>query len=108
MICPMPIHGPFHSEHELRTYAILWKATRALAPEKQTLEPPTCLVVGVLCSFTLEAYLNHVGSMKLKTWERIERKLGADEKLELIAELVGISIDRSKAPFQSFTDIFRF
>ncbi len=62
----------------------------------------------LFAAFALEAHLNHVGEQKLQSWADIERKLNPDQKLALVAEVIGFNVDRSRRPFQNFREIFQF
>jgi hypothetical protein len=59
-------------------------------------------------AFCFEAYLNFLGQEKIKGWKNIERKFSIDKKLETIGQTVGYSIDRSRKPFQTITELFDF
>ncbi len=60
------------------------------------------------CAFTLEAFLNHVGALKIPAWATFERKMGPREKLNRLVSEVAPEADLRKRPFSSFTEIFRF
>jgi hypothetical protein len=62
----------------------------------------------VLSAFYIEAYLNFLGKEKLECWAQIEKKLGPREKLELLTETIGCSIDKDRRPFRTFTEIIKF
>src|SRR5262245_8616799 len=62
----------------------------------------------LFCAFAIEAHLNHIGEEKLECWADIEKKLGPEQKLDLIAELIAFKVDRSRRPFQSIREIFKF
>lgn len=59
-------------------------------------------------AFCIEAYLNHIGQEKITYWQTIERGLSPREKLEVLSNILGISVDYSKRPYQTFLEIFRF
>jgi len=65
------------------------------------------MMAGVFAAFTVEAFLNHIGGMHLHSWAEIERRLGPREKLRLLAEVRGWSIDLGRRPFQTLRDVFR-
>lgn len=83
------------------------RSARALLEDSKAPVHPTCLSVGILCAFAIEAYLNHVGAMKVRTWESVER-LGPKEKLELLEELCSFSIDREGPIYGTFTAVLAF
>jgi|SRR6266850_2748727 len=91
------------------TYSVLWRVVHSLLPTPPD-EPSfeRCLALGVLCAFTFEAYLNHVGAQLLSSWPSIERRLGPREKLEVIEELLKFETDRSRLPFQALGEILAF
>lgn len=66
-----------------------------------------CMVSMLLCAFTLEAFLNLLGQELLEDWHEKE-KLSPEDKLEEIAQKIGIEFDRSRRPFQTVKRIFRF
>ncbi|MDP1713724.1 MAG: hypothetical protein Q8L41_03180 [Anaerolineales bacterium] len=66
-----------------------------------------CMISQLFSAFCLEAYLNHIGKEKLPYWEKIERKLGPKEKLEIISHEIGLKINYGKRPFQGFDAIFK-
>ena len=65
-----------------------------------------CMISQLFSAFCLEAYLYHVGQKKLAYWEKVERKLGPREKLEIITCEIGFKPDFGKRPFQSLDLIF--
>jgi hypothetical protein len=65
------------------------------------------LTAATFCAFTLEGYLNWLGSEKVEHWNELER-ISPSQKLLVIASLLGIAIDRSRRPFSSFKGIFSF
>jgi hypothetical protein len=56
----------------------------------------------------VEAYLNYFGTLKVPYWEKVERKLGPTEKLEIINHEIKLRPDFGKRPFQSFRVMFQF
>lgn len=62
----------------------------------------------VFCAFSMEAFLNHLGSEKLTTWDSLERKLSPESKLDLLLELNSSSIDKRTRPFQTFKEMMTF
>jgi len=61
----------------------------------------------IFSSFTLEAFLNHVGQSVYKCWSELEQ-LSPPRKLNLIAEKLEIQKDDGKRPFQTISELFRF
>ena len=60
-----------------------------------------CMMAGVFAAFTVEAFLNHIGRLKVRNWDAQERKLGPQQKLELLAASQRWSLDLGKRPFQT-------
>ena len=65
------------------------------------------MVTLVFSAFTIEAYLNHLGTKVIPFWSTIERSLSPSKKLEIIAVQLAKPIDYGRRPFQSFKSIFR-
>lgn len=59
-------------------------------------------------AFTLEAFLNHLGAKRISYWDVLQRKLGPEEKLQVLCKDIGYKPDRSRPPFQTFSIIFDF
>jgi hypothetical protein len=63
----------------------------------------TNLLSAVLYSFfAMEAYLNFLGSRKLKHWDHLEAALNPKEKLCILADVIGYPLDLGARPAQSF------
>jgi hypothetical protein len=62
----------------------------------------------VFAAFSVEAYLNHLGSSVTEFWDSVERKLSPREKLDLLAWVLRFSVDYGSRPFQTFVDMFAF
>jgi hypothetical protein len=62
----------------------------------------------VFTAFTLEAYLNHIGSKLYKCWGDLERPLGPRQKLNLVAERLGIPIHYGERPWEVMRQLFGF
>ena len=65
------------------------------------------MMAGVFAAFTLEAFLNHVGELQVQDWKALERKLGPQEKLLLLRQVAGWSVDQGHRPFQSLHGLLR-
>lgn len=72
------------------------------------------IVTQLMCGFTLEAVLNHVGikvfsssDFDVLLWCGIER-YSPKEKLDIIAKKIDYSINYQEKPFCYFNDIFKF
>ena len=67
------------------------------------------IVCIVFSAFTIEAYINHTaGALHLPWWETVERRLPPKDKLVILGQELGFSIDFASSPFGMFTWIFNF
>lgn len=97
-------------ERQVRTYAEMWHTSSCLLKKGQ--EQPIgskhqFMASLVFTAFTLEAYLNHIGPKLFKSWIDLER-LGPKEKLNVIAERVGLEMNNNTRPWQVMKDLFGF
>ncbi len=95
----------------VRTYAYLFHAgCEALghAEEDEKGRFYDCLASITFFALALEAFFNHLASQVVQYWEHFERKLGPPEKLELLAEALGIRIERDTRPFNDFKRLMWF
>ncbi len=60
----------------------------------------------IFTAFSVEAYLNHLGSEVTNFWDTIERKLSPKDKLDTLASILEIDIDYGSRPFQTFHNMF--
>jgi hypothetical protein len=67
-----------------------------------------CQAAVVFCAFALEAYLNHIGVRRVKSWDLLERKLSWREKLDFIGRELSTTFDRGRQPFQAMVGAFAF
>ena len=69
-----------------------------------------CMVAMVFYAFSMEAYLNHIGHIKIgeSEWERIERKLRHRRKLLLICRSIGIEPSFTCRPFKTYNQMFKY
>jgi hypothetical protein len=82
--------------------------TLKLAMKESTGRFHYCLITMVFCSFTLEAYLNHLGEKIINDWLSIERSLNPFEKLSLISETTSTTIDMQTKPFCFMNALFDY
>lgn len=97
-------------DREVRTYAELWHTSDYLldkGKEQQEGSFHQFMASLVFTAFTLEAYLNHIGPKIFNCWRDLER-LGPKEKLNVIAEKLGIAPDYSRRPWQVLSALFGF
>ena len=57
-------------------------------------------------AFTIEAYLNHLGSLSFSFWPPLKRRLSARDKLDVICDHLGLQPDFGSPPWQSMRFIF--
>ncbi|KAA3617867.1 MAG: hypothetical protein D8M58_00025 [Calditrichaeota bacterium] len=62
----------------------------------------------LFCSFTIEAYVNHVGNTKIKYWSSIKKNIGSEEKIEILASIYNYKLEKGKRPFQTLKSIIQF
>lgn len=68
----------------------------------------TCTASLLLSAFMIEAYLNHLGNLRNKEWDKIERKIPKLEKYKILAEATDISFDKNRPPQKSMIELFAF
>jgi hypothetical protein len=98
-------------KREVITYSILWQVCiDAFNEYKDHIEGRyfKLITAMVFSAFCLEAYLNHVGRMYFPYWMEEEKEKSPEEKLEMISDKLGMTLDFSKRPFQTFGKIFWF
>lgn len=62
----------------------------------------------LLCAFTLEAFLNHLGRIRFPSnWKDFEYKRPI-EKLDDVSSILNLDISKGERPFQTFKQIFDF
>lgn len=97
---------------EIRTYAYLLSGAKSEVASSQQpeLSESEQLYKSInsilLTAFFVEAYLNHVGAVKVRSWNILEKKLSPKEKLEIISREIELKTDFSREPFQTFKQVF--
>ncbi len=97
-------------ERQVVTYAELWHTSWCLLKKGQDQEEGSFhQFMGslVFTAFSLEAYLNHIGPSVFGSWDALER-LGPKEKLDIVAEKIGLPIDYGKRPWGIMKELFGF
>lgn len=61
----------------------------------------------VFSAFTIEAYLNHVGSRRFADWSKVERELDHKAKLKRICKEFGVAMDTNSQVYQDFVRVFQ-
>jgi len=95
---------------QLNTYAETWHASHVMIykAEKDGEGSYYQLMASlVFTAFTLEAYLNHIGQRIFVCWDDLEQ-LSPKNKLNVIAEKLGVKKDDGKRPFQTVKKLFKF
>lgn len=96
----------------VHTYAELWHASGCVLAAGLRDERGSSwqfLSSIVLTAFAFEAYLNHVGSSVLRTWDELER-LPPLAKFNLLCELLGVTFPKGKSsrPLQTVIELLAF
>ena len=97
-------------ERNVRTYAEMWRTSRFLLQKGTKIEkgsPHQFIASLVFTAFTLEAYLNHIGQEIFNSWSGLEW-LAPKDKLNIIAEKIGLEINYGERPWQVMKDLFGF
>lgn len=97
-------------EREVKTYVQLCIASHAtLEKAKKEGDGSFYQVMAslIFTAFMMEAYLNHIGPHIFKCWGDLER-LKPSSKLNIVAEKLGIEIDKGKRPYQTLSELFKF
>ena len=97
-------------ERNVTTYAEMWHTSYCLlvkGQEELRMSVHQFRASLIFSAFTLEAYLNHIGSKTFSCWEDLER-LSPKEKLNVIADRLDVEIDYGKRPWQIMKKLFQF
>ena len=89
-------------ERNVTTYAEMWHTSYCLlvkGQEERRMSVHQFRASLIFSAFTLEAYLNHIGTKIFSCWEDLER-LSPKEKLNVIAERLNVEVDYGKRPWQ--------
>ena len=86
--------------------AVSWYANR-LATTDSRARANHLLTSMAFDAFALEAYLNHLGAIRIPFWESLKRKLSPHEKLDVLSTDLGFKPDFGRRPWQSFREIFK-
>lgn len=95
---------------DLNTYVEMWRTsywTLVQAEKEYSGSYFQIMSSLVFTAFTLEAYLNHIGKHVFSYWDDIEQ-LAPQKKMNIIAEKLGIRMDKGKRPFQTIGDLLKF
>jgi hypothetical protein len=64
------------------------------------------LPIVVFMAFSVEAYLNSLGSRKLAIWDELER-LPWEKKMQILHKVAGKELDKGRAPLQFAYEVFK-
>jgi hypothetical protein len=64
-------------------------------------------MAATFATFSVEAFLNHLGERKVTDWRAVERRLGPKEKLIVLRQVLHLTVDESRRPFQTLRDMLR-
>jgi len=95
---------------EVHTYCELWWTAHSMLMQGRSEEDTShSQFMGslVFTAFSLEAFLNHIGPKLFQCWSDLER-LGPKEKLNVLAEKLGVTVDYGKRPWQIIKNLFEF
>ena len=101
------------------TCAYLWQAAEAQMIAAKTLSRPRetyFLTCRVMCAFTLEAYLNHAGSIVDSTRWAKERRFfacntpypGTRGKMDFLIEHTAFTVNKKRSPYQTLCALLSF
>jgi hypothetical protein len=97
-------------DRDVRIHADLWHTSKCLlerGQEQKKASVPQFKASLVFTAFSLEAYLNWLGSKLFPHWTYLKR-LGPKEKLALISNHVGVKIHLGRRPWQIVKTLFGF
>jgi len=98
------------SDGEQFTYAYLYQCAQFMNEQAEKIEDGrfyNCMSSIIFCAFCIEAYLNRLGEKLFPFWKELEQ-LKHSNKLEIICQQINLFIDKSRSPFQSYNEIFKF
>ena len=84
------------------------KLMLTLAEEDEEGQLYTLVASLIFSAFTLEAYLNHLGKLRSKEWDEIERRHSKLEKYKLFAQAAEIKFDFNVRPYCTLKELFSF
>ena len=62
----------------------------------------------VLSALTMEAYLNHLGKLRNKHWDEVERKLTKLDKYKMFCKVAKLKVDLNVRPYRTLVQLFQF
>jgi len=100
----------YKGTREVRTFVDLNHSSHVLilkTKENRKGSYHTTMAALLLTAFTFEAYLNHLGSGKIKFWDKIE-SIRVLDKYEVLCKEFDIEVDFSKRPYQTLKSLFKY
>ena len=100
----------YEGEREVRTFVDLAHGADVLimkTEQEQKGSNYTIISSLLLTAFTFEAYLNHLGSKKIKFWDEIE-SIKVMDKYSVLCKEFEIVPDFSQQPYQTIKALFKF
>ena len=97
-------------ERDVRIHASLWHTSRCLLERGKEQEGASFhqfMASLVFTAFTLEAYLNWLGGKLFPHWSYLER-LSPKEKIEVISDQLGVTVNNGQRPWQTVKPLFGF
>lgn len=94
-----------------KTFVYMWIGARHMLKLAKTSEDGqlyTCISVLTFSAFMIEAYLNHLGALKHRDWNEIERKFGKLRKYTDFAQQADLRFDLNMRPYSSMVRLFAF
>jgi hypothetical protein len=79
-----------------------------LAKEKEYGRTHNCLISMAFCAFSIEAFLNHLGSELIYDWEITERNINHTEKIRKIFKELNKEYDKKEKPYCYIEYIFNY
>lgn len=62
----------------------------------------------IFSAFTLEAYLNHLGKLRNREWDNIERKYKIFDKYKLLSKCANLKVDFNVRPYSTLIRLVEF
>ena len=100
----------YEVKREVRTFADLAQGADVLIKKTEQDQKGSYYTIMsslLLTAFTFEAYLNHLGSKRVKFWEEIE-SIKVMEKYSVLCKELDVSPDFSQRPYQTLKALFKF
>jgi len=100
----------YSGTREVRTFVILNHGVDVLIKKTEEDEKGsnyTAMGALLLTAFTFEAYLNHLGEMRIKLWKETE-SIRVMAKYNILCKDVDLTPDFTRPPYQTLASLFKF